>query len=98
MRKLTLRYISFNQDADAPEYIYALNEDRVIAIGDYYYNRALGRFACIQKATEKAQMTYQYAVIECSTNPDLVLPSIPTAFVKQYFESNKEKNILEIRL
>lgn len=98
MRKVTLRCISFKQDADAPEYLYGLNESKPIELGDWYYHRELGKFACLQKAGHLSQTELKFPVIECSTNPNLGLPSLPQAFVKQYFESNKEKNILEIRL
>jgi len=98
MRKVTLRVISFKRDDDPIEYLYGLNETKPIELGDWYYQRELGKFACLQKAGHPTQTEYKFPVIECSTNPSLGLPSIPQAFVKQYFESNKEKNILEIRL
>lgn len=103
MRKLTLRIISYKQTPESEEYLYALNDNGEPQVNCYYYQRDLGRLACIQRLLEPSQLETvrenKYPIIEATSNGAYVsLPMIPQSFVAQYFETGKQLKEIELRL
>lgn len=107
-RKLTLGVISFKQTETEPEYLYALNYDRLPEIGEYidmfeYRNRetfqsVYGNLGRIQPVLTPDQINKGYPVIEACTNPKYDLPRIPEAFVKAYTQSPGDYPRIELWL
>lgn len=98
MRNVQLRIISFKQTANSEEYLYALNDNSIPQIGGYYYKREYGRFAAIQRVLHPNQLNEKCPVVEATNSPNYELPRIPDNFVENYFKSNKEQKLIQLRL
>jgi hypothetical protein len=85
---ISCRVISFKQSAESEEYIYFLS-GRPLEIGSYYYNRSMGRFACIQHCLEPGQVMLTHPRVEATNNPQYELPAVPAVFVENYFKNGK---------
>lgn len=92
MINIEARLICIRHAPDDQEQVYALI-DRKPVKGEYYYNRELGEWACIQKALEDSQLENVVPVVMATTNEQYPITRIPKALADAFFTDMSIKTI-----
>lgn len=98
MANVDCRVISFKQSPKLEEHIYLLSQ-RALQMGDYYYDRSMGRFACVQRVLHKSQLLTTCPKIEATSSDGYPsIKSVPTAFKQAYFAGGKTIKSTQLRI